>query len=107
MAIDIQTRTPLLGNITGGLSGPAIKPIGVRMVWQVAKSVRIPIVGVGGIASAADALEYIIAGASAVQVGSAHFVDPGISIKIVEGIKTYLQEQQIPNLKALIGSLQV
>lgn len=107
MAIDIQTRTPLLGNITGGLSGPAIKPIGVRMVWQVAKSVRIPVVGVGGIASAADALEYIIAGACAIQVGSAHFWDPSISLKILEGIKTYLQEQQIPNLKALVGSLQI
>ncbi len=107
MAIDIETRTPLLGNITGGLSGPAIKPIGVRLVWQVAQCVRLPIVGVGGIASAADALEYIIAGASAIQVGSAHFADPEISIKIINGIKKYLQEKQIPDLKSLVGSLQV
>ncbi len=107
MAIDIETRTPLLGNITGGLSGPAIKPIGVRLVWQVAQCVRIPIVGVGGITSAADALEYIIAGASAVQVGSAHFADPEISIKIIKGIKKYLQEKQIPNIKSLVGSLQI
>lgn len=107
MAIDIKTRTPLLGNITGGLSGPAIKPIGLRLVWQAAQSVRIPIVGVGGIVSAEDALEYIIAGATAVQVGSAHFQDPRVSLKIIAGIEQYLKEQQIPNLRALIGSLKV
>lgn len=107
MAIDIHTRTPLLGNITGGLSGPAIKPVGVRMVWQVAQKVRIPIVGGGGIICAEDALEYIIAGASAVQIGSGHFHDPRITLKIIEGIAHYLKANQMPNMRSLIGSIKV
>ncbi len=106
MAIDLKTRTPILGNITGGLSGPAIKPIGLRMVWQVAQAVRVPVVGVGGIASAEDALEYLVAGASAVQVGTAHFVDPKAGLKIIEGIERYLASQKLPNLQPLIGSLR-
>jgi dihydroorotate dehydrogenase (NAD+) catalytic subunit len=107
MAIDIKTRTPVLGNITGGLSGPAIKPIGLRMVWQVAQAVRIPVVGIGGIMTAEDALEYFIAGASAVQVGSALFVDPRAYLKIMDGIRSYLKAQGIAHISSLIGSLRV
>jgi dihydroorotate dehydrogenase (NAD+) catalytic subunit len=107
LAIDVRTRTPVLGNITGGLSGPAIKPIGLRMVWQVAQCLRIPVVGMGGIVSAEDALEYMIAGATAVQVGSAHFIDARAGLKIVDGIQQYLRVNDIPNLTDLIGSLKV
>jgi dihydroorotate dehydrogenase (NAD+) catalytic subunit len=107
MAIDVKTRTPVLGNITGGLSGPAIKPIGLRMVWQAAQAVRIPVVGIGGIMTAEDALEYLIAGASAVQVGSALFVDPRACLRIVDGIQSYLKAQGIPHISSLIGSLKV
>jgi dihydroorotate dehydrogenase (NAD+) catalytic subunit len=106
MAIDIRTRTPILGNITGGLSGPAIKPIGLRMVWQAAQAVRIPVVGVGGIVCAEDAVEYMIAGASAVQVGSAHFIDPRASLKIIDGIQDYLKTQRIQDVSFLVGSLK-
>ena len=106
LAVDVQTRTPILGNITGGLSGPAIKPLGLRMVWEVAQAVKIPIVGMGGITTAKDALEYLIVGASAVQVGSAHFADPRASLKIVEGIRQYLIQNRISNLSVLIGSLR-
>jgi dihydroorotate dehydrogenase (NAD+) catalytic subunit len=107
MAIDIRTRTPVLGNITGGLSGPAIKPVALRMVWQAAQAVRIPVVGIGGIASAEDALEYLIAGASAVQVGSAHFVDPRVGLKIIDGIRGYLKANGLASVSALVGSLKV
>ncbi len=107
LAIDVRTRTPILGNITGGLSGPAIKPIGLRMVWQVAQAVGIPVVGMGGIISAEDALEYMIAGATAVQVGSAHFIDARAGLKIVDGLQNYLRVNDIPNLTDLIGSLKV
>ncbi len=106
LAIDVRTRTPILGNITGGLSGPAIKPVGVRMVWQVAQAVRIPVVGMGGIVSTEDALEYLIAGASAVQVGSAHFTDPRAGLKIIEGIRVYLEKNRFPDLTHVIGSLK-
>lgn len=106
MAVDIKTRTPVLANITGGLSGPAIKPIGLRMVWQVAQAVRIPVVGIGGIATPEDALEYLIAGAAAVQVGSAHFVDPRAGVKIVDGIKNYLKANNLSDLSSVIGSLK-
>ena len=107
LAIDARTRTPILGNITGGLSGPAIKPIGLRMVWQAAQCVRIPVVGMGGIGSAEDALEYLIAGATAVQVGTAHFIDPKAGMKIVDGIQHYMRVNDISNLTELIGSLKV
>ncbi|MBI5966753.1 MAG: dihydroorotate dehydrogenase [Deltaproteobacteria bacterium] len=106
LAIDVRTRMPILGNITGGLSGPAIKPIGLRMVWQVAQAVHIPIVGIGGIVTAEDALEYIIAGATAVQVGSAHFIDPRASLRIIDGIQSYLKANEIPNIAPLVGSLK-
>ena len=106
MAIDIKTRCPMLANVTGGLSGPAIKPVALRMVWQVAKAVDIPIIGIGGIMNAQDALEFIIAGASAVQVGTANFIDPSISVKILEGIKNYCQKDKIGDIKDLIGTLR-
>ncbi len=106
LAVDIRTRTPVLGNITGGLSGPAIKPIGLRMVWQAAQAVRIPVVGMGGIVCAEDALEYLIAGARAVQVGSAHFRDPKAGVKIVEGIRAYLISHQLDDVASLVGSLK-
>ena len=90
MAIDAKTRKPLLSTVTGGLSGPAVKPIALRMVWQVYNRVKIPVVGLGGIMNAQDAIEFIIAGASAVQVGTANFIDPTVTVQIVDGIKLYL-----------------
>jgi dihydroorotate dehydrogenase (NAD+) catalytic subunit len=108
MAIDIETKKPKLGkNITGGLTGPAIKPIAVRMVWHVAQTVGVPIIGVGGITSAEDALEFIIAGASAVQVGTYNLVDPTALPKIIEGINAYMVRKRIKKFKDLIKSLQV
>jgi dihydroorotate dehydrogenase (NAD+) catalytic subunit len=107
MAIDIRTRRPLLANITGGLSGPAIKPIALRMVWQVhAANLGLPLVGIGGITTATDAIEFFLAGASAVQVGSASFIDPEASVKVVRGIKQYCQEQRIQNVSELVGALR-
>jgi dihydroorotate dehydrogenase (NAD+) catalytic subunit len=105
MAIDVETRRPKLSTITGGLSGPAVKPIAVRMVWQVAKAVKIPIIGMGGIASAADALEFILAGASAVSVGTANFVDPLITLKIIDGLKDYCVRHKVKDIKDLVGAL--
>ncbi len=107
LAIDVQTRTPVLGNITGGLSGPAIKPIGLRMVWQAAQVVRIPVVGIGGIVTAKDALEYLIAGATAIQVGTAHFIDTRAGLKIIDGIQRYLQANNFPDVASLVGSLKI
>lgn len=108
MAIDIETRRPKLGkNITGGLTGPAIKPIAVRMVWQVAQTVGVPLIGVGGITSAEDALEFIIAGASAVQIGTYNLVDPTALPKITEGIKAYMARKKVKRFRDLIKSLQV
>lgn len=107
MAVDIHTRKPKLANIIGGLSGPAIKPVALRMVWQVARSVNVPVVGIGGIMSAEDALEFIIAGASAVQVGTANFIDPGCAVKIAQGIGNHLERENITSIKEMIGSLVV
>jgi dihydroorotate dehydrogenase (NAD+) catalytic subunit len=106
MAIDIETRRPKLANITGGLSGPAIKPIGLRMVWQVARSVKIPVIGIGGIMNAEDALEYLIAGATAIQIGSANFVNPKATMDVLEGIESYLLQKNISDVRDIIGSLQ-
>jgi dihydroorotate dehydrogenase (NAD+) catalytic subunit len=107
MAIDIETRRSKLGrNITGGLTGPAIKPIAVRMVWQVAQAVNVPIIGIGGITCAEDALEFIIAGASAVQIGTYNFVDPTALLKTIEGIKAYMARHKIKVFKDLIKSLK-
>jgi dihydroorotate dehydrogenase (NAD+) catalytic subunit len=108
MAIDIETRKPKLGkNITGGLTGPALKPIGVRMVWQVAQAVDLPIIGIGGITCAEDALEYVIAGASAVQIGTYNLIDPTSLLKTIEGIKAYMVRKKIKQFKDLIKSLEV
>ncbi|HPA14946.1 MAG TPA: dihydroorotate dehydrogenase [Desulfobacterales bacterium] len=106
MAIDIDTRRPKLANITGGLSGPAIKPIALRMVWQTVQCVKIPVIGVGGIMNAKDALEFLIAGATAVQVGTANFVNPRATTDIIEGIEAFLVENKISRLADLIGTLE-
>lgn len=106
MAIDIQTRKPKIANITGGLSGPAIRPVAVRMVWQVAQVVSLPLVGIGGIMTAADALEFIIAGATAVQVGTANFINPRATEEIIDGIERYLIEHRIAAVRELIGSME-
>ncbi len=107
MAIDAQTRTPKLANIIGGLSGPAIKPIALRMVWQVAAAVSIPVIGIGGIGTAEDAIEFLLAGATAVQVGTANFYNPGTSVQIVSGIEAYLRQQGETSVDAIIGSLRI
>ena len=106
MAIDAKTRKPILSTVTGGLSGPAIKPIALRMVWQVYHAVKIPVVGIGGIMNATDAIEFILAGASAIQVGTANFIDPQVSIKILDGIEDYCQQNNITAVKNLIGALK-
>jgi dihydroorotate dehydrogenase (NAD+) catalytic subunit len=107
MAVDIERRRPKLANITGGLSGPAIRPVAVRMVWQVAQAVDIPVIGIGGIMNHRDALEFLIAGATAVQVGTANFVNPGATMAIIDGLADYLQQQGIDDIRDLIGSLEV
>ena len=107
MAIDAENRKPLLSTITGGLSGPAIKPIALRMVWQVSKAVKIPIVGLGGIMNAIDAIEFFLAGATAIQVGTANFIDPTISVKIVNGINEYLDRHHYKSIYDIIGKLEV
>lgn len=107
MAIDAKTRRPLLSTITGGLSGPAIKPIALRMVWQVARAVKIPVIGMGGIMNTEDAIEFILAGASAVQVGTALFKNPEIPLEIIEGLQKYLEEYNIKGISELIGGLQM
>jgi len=107
MTIDIRTRRPKLANITGGLSGPAIRPVAVRMVWEASKAVDIPIIGIGGIMNAADAMEFIIAGASAVQIGTASFINPTAAIDVVEGIELFMREEGIESFTSLIGSLDV
>lgn len=107
MAIDVHSRKPRLANVVGGLSGPAIKPVALRMVWQVARAVKIPVVGIGGIMNTEDALEFIIAGASAIQTGTANFVNPGVCGEIVKGIETFMIENNIRNLGELRGSLIV
>ena len=107
MAIDAESRRPLLSTVTGGLSGPCIKPIALRMVWQVASVVNIPVIGLGGISSAADAIEFLLAGASAIQVGTANFVDPRISQTIIDGIEDYLIRHSIKKVVDLVGALEV
>jgi dihydroorotate dehydrogenase (NAD+) catalytic subunit len=106
MAIDIHTRRPKIANIIGGLSGPAIKPVALRMVWQVARICKIPIIGVGGIITAEDALEFLIAGASAIQVGTANFINPRSTTDIIDGIEAFLAEKGIGKLTDLIGTLE-
>ena len=105
MAIDVETRRPKLSNIVGGLSGPAIRPIAVRMVYECRQVVKIPIIGMGGIADARDAIEFIVAGASAVQVGTANFVDPFIWPKLLDGIRDYMQRHKIERISDLVGTV--
>lgn len=107
MAVDVEKRRPLLSIGTGGLSGPAVKPVALRMVWQVARAVGIPVIGLGGIASATDALEFLIAGASAVQIGTANFLDPQVSVKVVRGIDRWLDEHGCSNVKEIVGTLKI
>jgi len=106
MGIDAEKRTPVLSTVTGGLSGPAIKPVALRMTWQVYKSVKVPVIGMGGIMNATDAIEFMLAGASAIQVGTANFIDPFISLKIIEGIEQYMVRHNIRSVKELTGGLQ-
>ena len=105
MAIDAERRHPVLSTITGGLSGPAVKPIALRMVWQTAQVVKIPIIGMGGIASATDAIEFLLAGATAIEVGTYNFVDPTATIKIVEGIEDYMRKHGFSDIHQIIGAL--
>ncbi|MEE4357284.1 MAG: dihydroorotate dehydrogenase [Desulfococcaceae bacterium] len=106
MAVDIHTRRPKLANITGGLSGPAIRPVALRMVWQAVQAVNIPVIGIGGIMTAEDALEFLIAGASAVQVGTASFVNPRAVMEIPDGIEKYMKERQLTVMSDIIGTLE-
>lgn len=103
MALDAQTRKPILSTITGGLSGPAIKPIALRMVWQVYQAVKIPVIGIGGIMNATDAIEFMLAGSTAIQVGTANFIDPAISVKIIDGIEEYCKRHGFSSIDQIIG----
>ncbi len=103
MAIDAKRRRPVLSTVTGGLSGPCVKPIALRMVWQVAKAVKIPVVGLGGIVSATDAVEFLLAGASAVQIGTANFIDPAVTIKVIDGLNQYLDDNGFKSVREIIG----
>ena len=107
MAIDVRTRRPRLANVIGGLSGPAIKPVALRMVWQVASAVRVPVIGIGGIGTAEDAVEFLLAGASAVQVGTANFYNPASSMEILSGLEAWLREQGETSVRAIIGTLRL
>jgi dihydroorotate dehydrogenase (NAD+) catalytic subunit len=105
MSIDINTRRSRIANITGGLSGPAIRPIALRMVWETARKVKVPVIGIGGITSYEDAIEFFIAGATAVQIGTANFVNPKATVEIIEGIEKYLADRNISSLSEVIGTL--
>ncbi|MDR1882371.1 MAG: dihydroorotate dehydrogenase [Prevotella sp.] len=107
MAIDIKRKRPVLSTVTGGLSGPCVKPVALRMVWQTYNAVKIPVIGMGGISCWQDAIEFILAGSSAIQIGTHNFIDPAISVKIVDGIKEYLDRNNIGSVKNLVGALQV
>lgn len=107
MAIDAEKRRPVLSTVTGGLSGACVKPIALRMVWQVAKAVKIPVVGLGGIMNATDAIEFLLAGATAVEFGTANFIDPQITVKVVEGIEAYLDRHGCKSVQEIIGGLEI
>ncbi|MBO5762715.1 MAG: dihydroorotate dehydrogenase [Lentisphaeria bacterium] len=107
MAIDIETRRPKIANLTGGLSGPAVKPVAVRMVYEASRAVKIPVIGMGGIMTGDDAVEFLLAGASAIAVGTANFVDPMASIRVLEGIEAYLDRHGIASVSELVGALQI
>lgn len=106
MAIDAEKRKPILSTVTGGMSGPAVKPVALRMVWQTAKAVKIPVIGLGGICSATDAIEFLLAGASAIQIGTANFIDPSISEKVIDGIEEYLNRHGFTSVQEIIGALE-
>lgn len=106
MAIDAEKRKPILSTVTGGMSGPAVKPVALRMVWQTTKAVKIPVIGLGGICSATDAVEFLLAGASAVQIGTANFIDPSISEKVIDGIEEYLNRHGFTSVQDIIGALE-
>src|SRR5207249_2721844 len=105
MSIDVYTRRPRIANVTGGLSGPAIKPIAVRMVYEAAQVVRIPIIGIGGISNWKDAVEFFIAGARAIQIGTANYYDPRCSMKVIDGLADYCRSQGLSNITQLVGTL--
>ena len=107
MAIDAEKRRPILSTVTGGMSGAAVKPIALRMVWQVAKAVNIPVVGLGGIMNWKDAVEFLLAGATAIQIGTANFIDPAITVKVAEGINDYLDRHGYNSVSDIIGALEV
>ena len=107
MAINAEKRKPILSTVTGGLSGPAVKPIALRMVWQVAQAVKIPVIGLGGIMNATDAIEFMLAGASAIQIGTANFIDPTVSVKVVDGINEYLDRHGFKSVTDIIGALEI
>lgn len=106
MAIDIERRRPVLSIATGGLSGPAVKPVALRMVWQVAKAVKIPVIGLGGIMDARDAVEFLLAGASAIEIGTANFIDPAVTVKVARGIGEYLERHGCHSVTEIIGALE-
>ena len=105
MAIDVETRKPVISTITGGVSGPAIKPIALRMVWQVAKAVKVPVIGIGGISTAEDVVEFLLAGATAVEIGTANFINPRATVDALEGLRKYMADHKINDVKELIGGL--
>ena len=107
MAIDAERRKPLLSMVTGGLSGPCVKPVALRCVWQVAKAVKIPVVGLGGIMNATDAIEFFLAGATAIEIGTANFIDPETTVKVVDGINEYLDRHNFKSITEIIGQLEV
>ncbi|MBE6346186.1 MAG: dihydroorotate dehydrogenase, partial [Lentimicrobiaceae bacterium] len=107
MAIDAETRRPKLSTITGGLSGACVKPVALRMVWQVSKAVKIPVIGLGGISSATDAIEFMLAGASAIEIGTANFIDPAITVKVAQGIVEYCERHGFKNVSDLTGAMEV
>lgn len=107
MAIDLKTRKPILGNIVGGLSGPAVKPIALRMVWQVANAVKVPIIGMGGVMNTEDALEFMLAGASAIAVGTANFINPSVAVTVAQGMEHYLKQEKLTHISQVIGQLKI
>ncbi len=107
MAIDAERRKPILSMVTGGLSGPCVKPVALRMVYQVSKAVKIPVVGLGGISNATDAIEFMLAGASAIEIGTANFIDPSVTMKVAAGIEDYLKRHNYQSVKQIIGALEV
>ena len=107
MAVDVQTRQPRLANVVGGLSGPAIKPIALRMVWQVVQVSTVPVIGLGGIVSVQDAIEFLIVGAKAIQVGTANFINPHVTLEIIEGLEDYLRQRGLEDINEIIGTLEI